>query len=42
MVLVEAVRGGGVMVKVEKPIIVYEHQGVYTRKILEIYGKAEK
>lgn len=42
MVLVEAVRGGGVMVKVEEPIIVYERQGVYTRKILEIYGKAEK
>lgn len=39
MVLIEAVRGGGVMVKVEEPVIVYERQGVYTDKILEIYGK---
>lgn len=39
MVLIEAVRGGGVMVKVEEPILVYERQGVYTDKILEIYGK---
>ena len=39
MVLIEAVRGGGVMVKVEEPIIVYEKQGVYTEKIMEIYGK---
>mgnify|MGYP003376960176 CR=1 FL=1 len=39
MVLIEAVRGGGAMVKIEEPLIVYERQGVYTQKILDIYGK---
>lgn len=39
MVLVESVRGGGSMAKVEEPIVVYESPGVYTKKIYEIYGK---
>lgn len=38
MVLIEAVRGGGPMLKVEKPLIVYKEQGVYTDEIYDIYG----
>lgn len=38
MVLVEAVRGGKSMIKVEKPIIVYSEPGVYTQEIYDIYG----
>lgn len=37
MVLVEAVKGGKSMVKVENPIIVYSEPGVYTKQILDIY-----
>lgn len=38
MVLIEGVRGGKSMAKVEAPIIVYEAPGVYTSEIYEIYG----
>ena len=38
MVLLEAVRGGGVMMKVEAPIIVFEKQGVYSEEIRTTYG----
>lgn len=38
MVLIEAVRGGKSMIKVEAPIIVYKEQGVYTDEIYTIYG----
>lgn len=38
MVLIEAVRGGKSMVKIEAPIIVYKEQGVYTDEIYDIYG----
>lgn len=38
MVLIEAVRGGGSMLKLEKPLIVYKEQGVYTDEIYDIYG----
>ncbi len=38
MVLMEAVRGGGVQMRVEAPIIVYEKPGTYTREIYDIYG----
>lgn len=38
MVLIEAVRGGKSMVKMEAPIIVYKEQGVYTNEIYDIYG----
>lgn len=38
MVLIEAVRGGKSMIKVEAPIIVYKEQGVYTAEIYTIYG----
>ncbi|NBI72592.1 tRNA1(Val) (adenine(37)-N6)-methyltransferase [Clostridiaceae bacterium] len=38
MVLIEAARGGGSFVKVEKPLIVFREQGIYTDEITEIYG----
>lgn len=38
MVLIEAVKGGNPMMKVEKPLIVYKEPGVYTDEIFEIYG----
>ena len=38
MVLIEAVRGGGAMMNIEPPIIVYKSQGVYTDEIYTIYG----
>lgn len=38
MVLIEAVRGGRSMVKVESPVVVYQEPGVYTDEIYEIYG----
>ena len=42
MVLLEARKGGNSRITVEKPLVVYERPGVYTREILEIYGMAEK
>ncbi len=38
MVLIEAVRGGRSMIKVEAPVVVYKEQGVYTDEIYTIYG----
>ncbi len=38
MVLIEAVKGGGSQVTIEKPLIVYESPNVYTKEIYEIYG----
>ena len=38
MVLIEAVRGGRPMMKVEAPIIVYREPGVYTQEIYDVYG----
>ena len=38
MVLIEAVRGGRSMMKVEAPIIVYREPGVYTQEIYDVYG----
>lgn len=38
MVLIEAVRGGGVMMNVEAPIIVFKEQGVYSDEIITTYG----
>ena len=38
MVLIEAARGGRSLVRVEKPLIVFREQGVYTDEINEIYG----
>jgi tRNA1Val (adenine37-N6)-methyltransferase len=38
MVLIEGSRGGKSRLTVEKPLIVYKEQGVYTDEIYEIYG----
>lgn len=38
MVLIEANRGGRAAMNVEKPLIVYKEQGVYTDEIYDIYG----
>ena len=38
MVLIEAVRGGRPRMTVEKPLIVYQAPGEYTREVLKIYG----
>lgn len=38
MVLIESVRGGKSMIKVEAPVIVYKEPGVYTDEIYTIYG----
>ncbi|MBQ0000177.1 MAG: tRNA1(Val) (adenine(37)-N6)-methyltransferase [Clostridiales bacterium] len=39
MVLIEALKGGNSRITVEPPLIVYEKPGVYTKSILELYGK---
>lgn len=38
MVLIEGLKGGNSRLTVEKPLIVYKEQGVYTEEIYEIYG----
>lgn len=38
MVLIEAIRGGKPLVKVEPPIVVYKESGVYTEEIYTLYG----
>lgn len=38
MVLIEGLRGGRSRLTVERPLIVYERQGKYTKEILELYG----
>ncbi len=38
IVLIEANRGGKSRMTVEKPLIVYKEQGVYTEEIYEMYG----
>ncbi|MBE5958815.1 MAG: tRNA1(Val) (adenine(37)-N6)-methyltransferase [Lachnospiraceae bacterium] len=38
MVLIEGFRGGRPMMKLEKPLIVYEEPGKYTQEIYDIYG----
>ena len=37
MVLIEALKGGNSRITVERPLIVYEKPGVYTKEILEMY-----
>lgn len=39
MFLIEAVKGGGALMNVEAPLIVYEQENVYTQEILDIYNK---
>lgn len=38
MVLMEAVRGGGALMKVEPPVIVFDSQGAYSEEIRTTYG----
>ena len=38
MVLIEGRKGGNPRITVERPLIVYEKPGVYTKSILELYG----
>ena len=38
MVLIEALKGGNSRLTVEKPLIVYKEQGIYTEEIYDIYG----
>jgi len=38
MVLIEAVKNGNPMVKIEPPVIVYDTPGKYTDRVLKIYG----
>lgn len=38
IVMIEAVRGGRSMIKVEAPVIVYKEEGSYTDEIREVYG----
>lgn len=38
MVLIEAVKGGGTMMKIEAPIVVFQEPGVYSKEIREVYG----
>ena len=37
MVLIDAVRGGNSMVKIESPLVIYSAPGQYTQEILDIY-----
>ena len=38
MVLMEARKGGRPQLTIEKPLIVYKTEGVYTDEIYDIYG----
>ena len=38
MVLLEAVRGGGPLLKVEPPVIVFDEEGGYSEEIRTTYG----
>ncbi|MFG6384257.1 MAG: tRNA1(Val) (adenine(37)-N6)-methyltransferase [Lachnospiraceae bacterium] len=38
MVLIEGLRGGNPHITIEKPLIVYQKPGVYTKEIYDIYG----
>lgn len=38
MILIEAIKGGGSMLKLESPLIVYKEPKIYTEEIYSIYG----
>ena len=38
MVLIEAVRGGGSMMIMEAPVIVFKEPGIYSDEIYDVYG----
>ena len=42
MVLLEGIKGAKSRITVEKPLIVYEKPGVYTKEVYEIYGYEEE
>ena len=42
MVLIEALKGGKSMIKVESPIVVYESENVYTEQLLQLYNEREE
>lgn len=42
LLLIEGMKGGGSWLSVEENLIVYEAPGVYTKEIVEIYGKDDK
>lgn len=42
MVLIEAVAGGGSMIKIEPPLVVYDSPGVYTKQLLRTYEGGAK
>lgn len=37
MVLIEAVKGGKALLKVESPLVVYKEDGTYTQELLKMY-----
>lgn len=37
MVLIEAVKGGKALLKVEPPLVVYKEDGTYTQELLKMY-----
>jgi tRNA1Val (adenine37-N6)-methyltransferase len=39
MVLIEAVKEGGTQLIVEKPLVIYKSEGVYSEELIENYGK---
>jgi tRNA1Val (adenine37-N6)-methyltransferase len=39
MVLIEALLGGGVQMRIEPSLVVYEEPGKYTQEVLQIYGE---
>ena len=39
MVLIEGLKGGKSMIKVESPIVVYESENVYTEQLLKLYNE---
>ena len=41
MVLIQAVKGGKSRITVDKPLIVYEAPGIYTKEVREMYGGNE-
>lgn len=42
MVLIEGMRDGRPNLTVEKPLVIYEKQGVYTKDVLSVYQSGEK
>ena len=42
LVLIKAVKGAGVFLKIEKPLIIYNLDGTYTNEIMEIYKNKEE